>query len=58
MRFRDRVAHQDAIRGKVPKGTAGEALLAKQGEACSTCKDRRTRFRKDAGRLLKKRMKD
>ena len=30
----------------------------KQGEACSTCKDRRTRFRKDAGRLLKKRMKD
>ena len=52
------MAHQDAIRGKSPKGTVGEALLVKQGEACSTCKDRRTRFRKDAGRLLKKRMKD
>ena len=58
MRFRDRVAHQEAIRDKTPKGTVGEALLVKQGEACSTCKDRRTRFRKDAGRLLKKRMKD
>ena len=58
MRFRDRVAHHDAIRGKSPRGTVGEALLVKQGEACSTCKDRRTRFRKDAGRLLKKRMKE
>ena len=57
MRFRDRVAHQDAIRGRGPKGTVGEALLTKQGEACSTCRDRRTRFRKNAGELLKKRMK-
>ncbi|CAE7372762.1 GIP, partial [Symbiodinium sp. CCMP2592] len=58
MRFRDRVAHQDAIRSKSPKGTLGEALLKKQGEACSTCRNRRTRFRKDAGRILKKRMKE
>ncbi|CAE7838419.1 unnamed protein product, partial [Symbiodinium sp. CCMP2592] len=32
MRFGERVAHQEAVRDKKPKGTVGEALLTKQGE--------------------------
>ncbi|CAE7344151.1 unnamed protein product [Symbiodinium natans] len=58
MRFRERVAHQDAIRDKKPRGTVGESLLKKQGEACSTCVSRRLKFRSKASLLLKKRMKE
>ena len=58
MGFRERVAHQDAIRDKKPRGTVGESLLKKQGEACSTCGSRRLKFRSKASLLLKKRMKE